>query len=160
MNGVENWRTHIKDNNYVSDVLYITCIYNYIGRTHTHAATSTNYLQSTMSCVLSEESEPTSLEAIQVMAANALSLVTLVAVSVLVTLSSAMEASVEMLIIRVVPSSLKGTPFINQEMVGAGTPVAVHVTSGDLPSDTVTVGFDEMVATGATANGEPNSPSL
>ena len=65
-----------------------------------------------------------------------------------------MESSVELVIKIVVPSSLKGTPFKDQEMVGAGTPVAVHITTGDLPSDTVTEGFGEMVATGATANGE------
>jgi len=89
-----------------------------------------------------------------VMVANALSLVTLVALRVLVTLSSAMESSVKLVIITATPSSLKGTPFMNHEMVGAGTPVAVHVTTAELPSDTVTVGFGEMVATGATANGE------
>ena len=107
-----------------------------------------------MSCVLSKELAPTPLEAVQVMVVNALSLVTLVALRVLVTLSCAMESSVKLLIIRVVPQSLKGTPFINQEMVGEGTPVAVHITTAELPTDTVTVGFGEMVATGATANRE------
>ena len=107
-----------------------------------------------MSCVLSEELAPTPLEAVQVIVANALSLVTLVALRVLVTLSSAMESSVELLIKRVVLSSLKGTPFMNQEIVGAGTPVAVHITTAELPSDTLSVGFGEMVTTGATANGE------
>ena len=107
-----------------------------------------------MSCVLSEELGLTPLEAVHVMVANGLSLITLVALTVLVTLISAMEASVELVIKRVAPSSLKGTPFLNQEMVGAGTPVAVHITTAELPSDTVTVGFGEMVATGATANGE------
>ncbi len=134
--------------------MFLKCNTSHVGRIHTHAATSTNDLQSTMSCVLSEESEPTSLEAVQVMVANALSLVTLVALRVLVTLSSVMESSVELVNITVAPSSLKRTPFMNHEMVGAGTPVTVHVTTGDLPSDTVTEGFDEMVATGATANGE------
>ena len=113
-----------------------------------------------MSCVLLEELALTPLDAVQVMVANALSLITLVTLRVLVTLSCAMESSVELVIKREVPSSLKGTPFINQEMVGAGTPVAVHITTAELPSDTVTVGFGEMVATRATANGEPNSPSL
>ena len=88
------------------------------------------------------------------MVADVLSLITLVALRVLVTLSSAMESSVELVIKRVVLSSLKGTLFLNQEMVGAGTPVAVHITTAELPSDTVTVGFGEMIATGATANGE------
>ena len=88
------------------------------------------------------------------MVAKALFLIALVTLRVLVTLSSAMESSVELVIKRVVPSSLKGTPFLNQEMVGAGTPVAVHITTAELPSDTLSVGFDEMVATGATANGE------
>ena len=106
-----------------------------------------------MSCVRSEELAPTPLEAVQVMVAKALSLVTLVTLRVLVTLSSAMESSVE-LVIKRVALLLKGTPFKDQEMVGAGTPVAVHITTAELPSDTVTVGFGEMVATGATANGE------
>ena len=123
-------------------------------RVHTNAATSTNDLHITMSCVPSEELVLTPLEAVQVMVTNILSLITLVALRVLVTLSSAMEASVELVMTRVVPSSLKGTPFLNQEMVGVGTPVAVHITTAELPSDTATVGFGEMVATGATANGE------
>ena len=113
-----------------------------------------------MSCVLSEELALIPLEAVQVMVAKALFLITLVTLRVLVTLSSAMESSVELAIKIVVPSSLKGIPFLNQEMVGAGTPVAVHITTAELPSDTLSVGFDEMVATGATANGEPNSPHL
>ncbi len=113
-----------------------------------------------MSCVLSEEMALTPLEAVQVMVANVLSLITLVALRVLVTLSSDMESSVELVMTRVTPSSLKGTPSLSQEKDGAGTPVAVHITTAELPSDTVTVGFGEMVATGATANGEPNSPSL
>ena len=104
-----------------------------------------------MSCVLSEELALTPLETVQVMMANVFSLITLVALRVLVTLSSAMESSVELVIKRVI---LKGTPFLNQEMVGAGTPVAVHNTTAELPSDTLSAGFGEMVATGATANGE------
>ena len=107
-----------------------------------------------MTCVLSKELALTPLDAVQVMVANALSLITLVALRVLVTLSNAMESSVELVIKRVAPSSLKGTPFMNQEMVGTGTPVAVHITTAELPSDTVTEGFGEMVTTGATANGE------
>ena len=88
------------------------------------------------------------------MVENALSLITLVALRVLVTLSSAMESSVELVIKRVVPSSFKSTPFMNQEMIGAGTPVAIHITTAELPSDTFSMGFGEMVATGATANRE------
>ncbi len=107
-----------------------------------------------MSCVLSEELALTPLEAVQVMVAKALSFITLVALRVLVTLSSAMESSVELVIKSVVPSSLKGTPFKDQKTVGAGTPVAVHITTAELSSDTVTVGFGEMVATGETANRE------
>ena len=105
-----------------------------------------------MSCVLSEELAPTPLEAVQVMVANVLSLITLVTLRVLVMLSSVMESSVELVIKRVVPSSLKDTPFMNQEIVGEGTPVAVQITTVELPSDTVTVSFSNMVATGATAN--------
>ena len=134
--------------------MLLKCNTSHAERIHTHAKTSTNDLQSTTSCVLSEESEPTPLEAVQVMMGKALSLVTLVALRVLVTLSSAMVSSVKLLIIRVALSLLKGTPFMNQEMVGAGTPVAVHITTAELPSDTVTEGFGEMVTTGATANGE------
>ena len=107
-----------------------------------------------MSCVLSEELAPTPLEAVQVMVAKTLSLITLVTLRVLVTLSSAMESSVELVIKRVVLSSLKGTPFLNQEMVGAGTPVAVHITTAELSSDTLSVVFGERITTGATANGE------
>ena len=129
-------------------------VHTHVGMTHTHAGTSTNDLHSTMSCVLLEELAPTPLEAVQVMVENALSIITLVALRVLVTLSSAMESSVELVIKSGVLSSLKGTPFMNQEIVGEGTPVAVHITTAELPSDTVTVGFGEMVATGATANGE------
>ena len=57
---------------------------------------SLNDLHSTMSCVLSEESLPTPLEALQVMVAKALSLITLVTLRMPVTLSSAMESSVEL----------------------------------------------------------------
>ena len=103
-----------------------------------------------MNCVLSDESETAPLEAVQVMVANALSLITLVALRVLVTLSSDMESSVEP-VIKNVALSIKGTPFKDQKMVGAGTPVAVHITTAELPSDTVTLGFGEMVAMGATA---------
>ena len=105
-----------------------------------------------MSCVLSEELAPTPLEAVQVMVAKALSLVTLVTLRVLVTLSSAIESSVELVMTRVTLSSLKNTPFKNQEMVGAGTPVAMHISALEAPSEKVTVGFweDKMAASGAT----------
>ena len=56
-----------------------------------------NELHITISCVLSDELEPTPLEAVQVMMGKALSLTTLVTLSELVTLSSAMESSVELL---------------------------------------------------------------
>ncbi len=107
-----------------------------------------------MSCVLSEELAPTPLEAVQVMVANALSLITLVAKKMLVMLNSAMVKTVGLVNKRVVLSPLKGTPFLNQEIVGAGTPVAVHGTSAEITSEAVTVGFEfgEMVATGATVN--------
>ena len=86
------------------------------------------------------------------MVETALSLITLVTLRVLVTLSSAMESSVELVIKRVVPSSLKSTPFLNQEMVGVGTPVAVHISAPEAPSEMVVVGFWEakMAASGAT----------
>ena len=86
------------------------------------------------------------------MVANALSLITLVTLRVLVTLSSAMESSVELVIKSVVLSSLKGTPFLNQEIVGEGTPVAMHISALAAPSEMVTVGFWEakMAASGAT----------
>ena len=51
---------------------------------------SLNDSYSTMSCVVSEKLTPTPLEAVQVMVAKALSLVTLVALRVLVTLSVVM----------------------------------------------------------------------
>ena len=105
-----------------------------------------------MSCVLSEELAPTPLETVQVMVAKALSLVTLVTLRVLVTLSSAIESSVELLMTRVTLSSLQSTPFKNQEMAGAGTPVAMHISALEAPSEKVTVGFweDKMAASGAT----------
>ena len=109
-------------------------------------------LHSTISCEVSEELAPTPLEAVQVMVAKALSLITPVTLRVLVTLSSDMEASLELLTRRVTLSSLKSTPFLNQKMVGAGTPVAVHITAPEAPSEKVTVGFWEvkMAALGAT----------
>ena len=109
-------------------------------------------LHSTMSCVLSEELAPTPLEAVQVMVTKALSLVTLVTLRVLVTVSSAMEMSVELVRTKVTPSSFKSTPSENQEMVGAGTPVAVHITAPEIPSEKVVMGFWEvkMAASGAT----------
>ena len=109
-------------------------------------------LHSTMSCVLSEELAPTPLEAVQVTVAKALSLITPVALRVLVTLSSDMVSSVELEMTTATPSSLKSTPFLNQEMVGAGTPVAVHISAPEAPSETVAVGFWEakMAASGAT----------
>ena len=94
-----------------------------------------------MSCVLSEELAPTPLEAEQVMVPNALSLITLVILRVLVTLSSDMVASVRLVMARVSLSALKGTPSMNQEMVGAGTPVAVHISVPEAPSEKVAVGF-------------------
>ena len=93
-----------------------------------------------MSWVLSEELAPTPLKAVQVMVAKALSLITLVALRVLVTLSSAMESSVELVMTKVA-LSLKTVPSKNQEMVGAGTPVAVHITAPEAPSEMFTVGF-------------------
>ena len=115
-----------------------------------------NNSHSTMSCVLSEELAPTPLEVVQVMVAKALSLVTLVTLRVLVTLSSDMEASVELVMTRVTLSLLKSIPFLNQEMVGAGTPVAVHISAPEAPSEMVTVGFREgkMAASGATEQRE------
>ena len=109
-----------------------------------------------MSCVVSEELAPTPLEAVQVVVAKTLSLIMLVALRVLVTLSSAMESSVELVTTRVIPSSLKCTPSENQEMVGAGTPVAVHISAPGAPSEKVTVGFWEskMAASGATEQKE------
>ena len=94
-----------------------------------------------MSCVLPEELAPTPLEAEQVMVPNALSLITLVILRVLVTLNSDMVASVGLVMARVSLSALKGTPSMNQEMVGAGTPVAVHISVPEAPSEKVAVGF-------------------
>ena len=94
-----------------------------------------------MTCVLSDELALTPLEALQVMVANALSLITLVILRVLVTLSSDMVASVELVMARVSLSALKSTPSMNQEMIGAGTPVALHVSVPEAPSEKVVVGF-------------------
>ena len=102
---------------------------------------SLNDLHSTMSCVLSEELVPTPLEAVQVMVAKALSLITLVALRVLVTLNVVMVSFVELVMTRVAPSSLNSVPSKNQEMVGAGTPVAVHISAPEAPSEMFTVGF-------------------
>ena len=92
------------------------------------------------------------------MVAKALSLVTLVTLRVLVTLSNDMVASVKLVMTRVTSSSLKNTPFLNQEMVGAGTPVAVHISAPEAPSEKVTVGFWEgkMAASGATGRDSTN----
>ena len=119
---------------------------------------SLNDSHSTMSCALSEKLAPTPLEAVQVMVEKALSLVTLVALRVLVTLSDSMVLFVTLVKTRVTPSSLKSTPFENQEMVGAGTPVAVHISAPEAPSEKVTVGFWEakMAATGATGRDSAN----
>ena len=93
-----------------------------------------------MSCVLSEELAPTPLEAVQVMVAKALSLITLVSMRSLVTLNVVMVSFVELVMTRVA-SSLKGILSENQEMVGAGTPVAVHISAPEAPSEMFTVGF-------------------
>ena len=106
--------------------------------------TATNDLHSTMSWVLSEELAPTPLEAVQVMVAKELSLITLVSMRSLVTLNIAASG------VSVLSPSAKSTPSRYQEMFGKGTPVAVHITTAGAPSDTVTVGFCEMVASGAT----------
>ena len=108
-----------------------------------------NDLHNTTNSVLSEELAPTPLVALQVMAAKALSLITLGTLRVLVTLSSDMVSSVELVMTKVSPS-LKSTPSKNQEMVGAGTPVAVHISAPEAPSEKVTVGFweSEMAASG------------
>ena len=59
---------------------------------------------------------------------------------------------------RVTPSSLKSTPSKNQEMAGAGTPVAVHISAPEAPSEMVAVGFWEgkMAASGATGRDSAN----
>ena len=90
------------------------------------------------------------------MVIKASSLITLVTLRVLVTLNSDMESLVKLVMTRVTLSSLKSTPFLNQEMVGAGTPVAVHITAPEAPAEKVTVGFWEskMVASGATEWGK------
>ena len=86
------------------------------------------------------------------MMAKALSLVTLMALRVLVTLKDPMVSVVELVMIIMTPSSAKSVPFMNQEMVGAGTPVAVHISAPEAPSEMVTVGFreSEMAASGGT----------
>ena len=104
----------------------------------------TTYVHSTMSCVLSEELAPTPLETVQVMVAKALSLLILVSMRSLVMLNSVTSG------VSVLSSSAKSTPSRYQVMVEKGTPVAVHITTAGAPSDTVTVGFCEMVASGAT----------
>ena len=116
-------------------------------------AISAHNLHNTMTLALSEELVPTPLEAVQVMMAKALSLITLVALRVLVTLNNGMVSSVELVMIIMTPSSAKSVPFMNQEMVGAGTPVAVHISTPGSPSVTVAVGFWEskMAASGATS---------
>ena len=105
-----------------------------------------------MSCVLSEELAPTPLEAVQVMVAKALSLITLVAVKVLVTLSNETVSFVELVMRSVALSSAKSIPSMNQEMFGAGTPVAVHISAPESPSETIAMGFWEskMATSGAT----------
>ena len=62
-----------------------------------------------MSCVLSEELTPTPLGAVQVMMAKALSLITLVALRVLVTLNNGMVSFLKL----VMTNELKSTPFMN-----------------------------------------------
>ena len=86
------------------------------------------------------------------MMAKALSLVILMALRVLVTLKDSMVSVVELVMTIGTPSSAKSVPFMNQEMVGAGTPVAVHISTPGSPSEMVTVGFreSEMAATGGT----------
>ena len=86
------------------------------------------------------------------MMAKALSLVTIVALRVLVTLKDSMVSFTELVMIIVTPSSAKSVPFMNQEMVGAGTPVAVHISTPEAPSEMITVGFreSEMAASGGT----------
>ena len=102
---------------------------------------SLNDLHSTMSCVLSEELVSTPLVAVQVMVAKALSLITLVTLRLLVTLNVVMVSFVELVMTRVAPSSVKGIPSRYQERVGAGTPVAVHISAPEAPSKMFTVGF-------------------
>ena len=103
-----------------------------------------------MSCVLSEALAPTPLEAVQVMVAKALSLITLVSMRSLVTLNVAASD------VSVLSSSAKSTPSKYQEMVGKGKPVAVHISASEAPSKMVTVGFWEskMAASGATGGDE------
>ena len=144
-----------KKPNITASVCYITRkpLYNTIQcQTYIHTYTHTHvYIQvhmplkgtlnlhSTMSCVLSEELAPTPLDAVQVMVAKALSLVTLVALRVLVTLKVA--SFMELVMTSAAPSEIRGTPFMNQEMVGAGTPVAVHISAPEAPSEMFAAGF-------------------
>ena len=118
----------------------------------THVTSNTHNLHNIMSCVLSEELAPTPLEAVQVMMAKALSLITLMVLSMLMTLKDSMVSVVELVMIIMTPSSAKSVPFMNQEMVGAGTPVAVHISAPEAPSEMITVGFweAEMAASGGT----------
>ena len=111
-----------------------------------HIAISIKDLHSTMSCVLSGESLPTPLEALQVMVAKALSLITLVSMRVVETLN------IVALGVSVLFSSDKSILPRYHKMSGEGTPVAMHTTKSELPSDTVTVGFWEftIAASGAT----------
>ena len=82
------------------------------------------------------------------MVAKALSLITLVALRVLVTLNVVMVSFVELVMTRVA-LSLKTVPSKNQEMVGGGTPVAVHISAPEAPSEMFTV-ESKMAASGAT----------
>ena len=86
------------------------------------------------------------------MMAKALSLITLVTLRVLVTLNNGMMSFVELVMTTAELLSIMSDPFMNQEMVGAGTPVAVHISTPGSPSVTVAVGFWEskMAVSGAT----------
>ena len=59
---------------------------------------------------------------------------------------------------RETPSSLKSTPLLNQEMVGAGTPVAMHISAPEAPSKMVAMGFWEakMATSGTTGKDSAN----
>ena len=146
-------KVHVKMSHYIIFFVLYLELFVYL---HVNVNLYISDLHSTMSCVLSEELAPTPLKAVQVMVAKALSLITLVTLRVLVTLSSDMVSSVELVMTRVTLSSLKSTPFLNQEMVGAGTPVAVHISAPEAPSEMDTVGFWEakMAASGATERRE------
>ena len=86
------------------------------------------------------------------MMAKALSLITLVTLRVLLTLNSGIVSFVELVMTTVELLSIMSDPFMNQEMVGAGTPVAVHISTPEAPSVMVAVGFWEskMAVSGAT----------